>query len=180
MQLVDVLHPRRALVLPAATVAAPLAYFVLRDAGRSGGVGLDHAALLCGSLVAGYLAAAGLCSVLDGERIASVHWLADRAVHPGTATLVVFGSVVLGAGAYLVAATAAGVPSVVSTLVTPVGTLLGLPLVVLYGGLVVVGNAVGFEPALAWQAAVVGVGVALSVLWTFALCAVAARVVGAQ
>lgn len=177
MQLVSALRPRRALVLPAATVAAPLAYFVLRDAGAAGSVGLEHAALLCGSLAAGYLAAAGVCAAIDPERFASANWLVRRAVSPDVPTLAVFGPVVVGAAAYLATRLTVGVPPVVSTLLTPVGTLLGLPLVVLYGGLVVVGNAAGSEPALAWQSVVVGIGVALSVLWTFALCASLTRLV---
>jgi len=181
MRVVAALRPRRSLVVPVATVAAPLAYAVLRDAttAHGGSPAAAHAALFCGAILTGYLVACLLVAAVDTDRVARRHWLLASAVRPSTATLALFGVVVLGGAGYLAAALTVGVPAVVTTVLTPVGGLVGLPLVVLYGGTVVVGNAVGVEPALGWQFLVVGLGIALSVLWTFALSAgLAARLGG--
>ena len=169
-------RPRRSLVVPTATVAAPPAYAVFRDIDDV--ITLGHAGALCGSLLLGYFVAAAVLAVVDTERLAARHWLVAQALDPDTATLALFGVGVVGATGYLAAATTVGLPTVVTTLLTPVGALLGLPLIVLYGGTVAAGNAVGAEPALAWQWLAVGLGVALSVIWTFTVSALVVRLTG--
>jgi hypothetical protein len=180
MPIGSALSPRRSLVVPAATVAAPLAYAVLRDANTAHGgrPTATHVALFCGAILAGYLVACLLVAAVDTDRVARRHWLLASAVRPSTATLALFGVGVLGGTLYLAAALTVGVPPVVTSLLTPVGGLMGLPLVILYGGMVAAGNAVGTEPALGWQFLVVGLGIALSVIWTFTLSAGLARLGG--
>lgn len=169
MALLDAVRPRRGLVVPATAVAAPLAYFVYRDAAPDGPVTVAHLAALGGAVVAGYLGGVLVHATVGSERQSGGHGVARRLLAPDGTTLAVFAASVLSAAAYLTASVTVGVPPVVTTLAMPVGLVLGLPLVALYGGLVVVGNAVGSEPALGWQAVVVGLGVALSAMWTAAL-----------
>ncbi|WP_158056432.1 hypothetical protein [Halorussus halophilus] len=58
------------------------------------------------------------------------------------------------------------------------GPVLGLPLVVTYGGSIVVGNAIGVEAPFAVESAIVGLGVALSVAWAFFLVGRAVLLLG--
>lgn len=180
MHVAAALRPRRSIVVPTATVAAPLAYAVVRDANtpRGGSPTAAHAALFCAAIVTGYLVACLLVAAVNVDRVGRRHWLLASAVRPSTATLALFGGVVLCAAGYLAATLTVGVPDVVTTVLTPIGFVVGLPLVGLYGGTVVAGNSIGIEPALGWQFLVVGAGIALSVLWTFTLSALAVRLGG--
>jgi hypothetical protein len=180
MRLLAALRPRPALIVPAAVVAAPLVYFVLRDGGLGGRghLGLDHLLLCVGSLVVGWLAAGGLFTLVNPTDSAVSGWLGRAVVAPTTPTVALFVAAMVGAAGTLVAIATAGLPGVVTTILTPVGFLLGLPLVACYTLVVAVGNAVGREPSLLWQSLAVGLGVALSVLWTAVLSAAVVRTAG--
>lgn len=174
-----IFRPRRALLVPFVATFAPLLWFVARDVSATDGattasvprfVGLASVAVVASYLVA--VLVVGLAS-----RAARPSRASDL-MDPGDGTLAVFAAfVVVGVG-YLVASTFVAIPRWFDLVATPVGLLLGLPLVGLYGGFVAVGNVF---PALQQGVvpfAAVAVGLVLSVCWTFLLSTLLAAKLG--
>ena len=170
-----VVRPDRRLGLPFAVAFAPMAWFVARDVSAATprpavGPLLRFIALISASAVASYVLAVLIVGVVSfGE---------CSLPEPDDATLRIFSAVVAAGLGYLALATFRSNPGWLDLLVAPVGLVLGLPLVVLYGGFVAVANIV---PALQYGIApfvVVGVGVACSVLWTYLLTSILARKFG--
>lgn len=160
-------------MVPTLVVATPLVYFLYREAGMrapvdAGGVSRDIA-LAVGALTAGYLVGVVVTALLDVSALTGESTLARLVFRPDTVALAVFGILFLLSGGYLAATLVVEIPAIVETLATPLGLLLGLPLVLVWGGTVAVGKAVGQEPAAWVQFGAVAVGIALSVLWTVAL-----------
>lgn len=173
-------RPHRRHALPFVVAFAPLVWFIARDVSATTPqlavvpvlrfVGLASAAA-----VASYLLAV-LAVELDapGPNSSRTSALPD----PDGATLAVFGGLVAAGFGYVALSTFVAVPWWFDLLVAPVGVVVGLPLVALYGGFVAVANAV---PALQRGLApfvVVGVGVAGSVLWTYLLASILAEKLG--
>jgi hypothetical protein len=177
----EALQPRRELAFPALVVAAPVAYVAYRMANSQvaagSSIGVWPLTLAALSLVAGYLAAVAVAATVDVGEIARRSRIARALFRPGDATLAVLGALVALAAGYLLATLLVDLPGPVDAVATPVGLLLGAPLVVVWTVTVAAGNALG-EPAMWLQMVAVGAGVACSAAWTFVLATVVTRVTG--
>lgn len=100
-------------------------------------------------------------------------WCAPQ---PDDATLATLAGIVAAVDAYLLLSLADAVPPAVEGLATPLGLLLGLPLVAVQLAVVAAGNAL-VEPPSGVGLLVVAVGVALSAAWWYVLAAGAGRLV---
>lgn len=96
---------------------------------------------------------------------------------PDDATLAVLGAIVTGTAAFLGATTLGAVPRWLANLLVPVGTLLGVPLVVVNGMLVGFERTLG-APSTGIRLAVVVVGLALTGAWWYLLAGMIARRLG--
>lgn len=164
------LRPRRASLVPTVVVASPVLWFLFRAAGRNGfddTHGLAVLALGLGSLLAGYLLATSLEAQLAP---ATADHLLTRAVfEPSDGALAAFAALLCGLVGYVVVSTVQSLPGPVDVLARVAGVVMALPLVVLYGGLVAVGNVAGSPVPRAVEWGVVALGVAASVVWTAVL-----------
>lgn len=167
-------RPRRELVLPALMAAFPLLYFVYRNAtaacpSGTGCLDLHHAGYALAGIVASYLLAVALLALVDVQALATDHPYGRLAFRPTDGTLFVLAVVVGGIVAYGLATLVTAVPAWLDLLLTPIGLLVGLPFVATAAAMTLVGSAVGKEPSMAVQLAVVGVSLAITALWVFAL-----------
>jgi hypothetical protein len=169
--------------LPGRRVAAPLVvatcpplfllYRGLTTCGTAAGCSTAVAVAYALAALAGVPVAAGVARAVDAGR--GPPWLAPR---PDDATLAALAGIVVAVDAYLLASMGGAVPAAVDALATPLGLLLGVPLVVVQVLVVVAGNALG-EPSMGVQLLAVAVGVALSAAWWYVLAAGVGRLVGA-
>lgn len=170
MSTTTALHPRRELVLPALVVAAPLLYFAIRDASiavaTGAGTGLRHLGFLAGSLLVGYAVGVALLATVDVDRLAGTSTVVRAVFRPGTLALALVAVFVLGTLTYLIATVWIDAPPAVDAVLAPAGVVLGLPLIAAQAATYALGAALGREPATWLQFAAVGIGVALSALWT--------------
>ncbi|UPW00505.1 hypothetical protein M0R88_00015 [Halorussus gelatinilyticus] len=166
-------RPHRSLVLPLLVVAVPALYFVYRDAAIGCPPGrtcleLAHFGTAAGALAVTYLVAGVALAAADASALADRSALARVAFRPTDRTLAVLAVLVAGLAAYLLASAATTIPGWLDAALTPVGLLVGLPLLVVTVVLITLGNAVG-EPSLAVQSAVVAAGLAATGAWLFVL-----------
>ena len=160
----------------------PLLWFVARDvtttpSPTSLAVVPRFASQVALAVVVSYLGAAFAVAILV-PHFPSNSRLAGSLLHPSDSVLAAFTALVVAGASYLVASTFIAIPGWFDLLATPVGLLVGLPLVVLYGGFVAVANVVpAFQYGLA-PFVVVGVGVACSVLWSFVLATIITEKLG--
>jgi hypothetical protein len=160
-------EPRRSLLVPTLTALAPLLFLLYRGATTraegtwtlSPGTALALAAV---AAPACYAVVAAAVTVLDP----ATDGVLTRAVFaPSDGSLVVLAAAALGLAAYLLATTVGDLPRAVEAVASAAGVVVALPLAALLLAVTAVGNAAGTTPPFAVQAAVVGVGVALSVVW---------------
>lgn len=169
----DAFRPRRSLVLPLLVLAVPTLYFVYRDAAigcppSQTCLELAHLGSAAAGLTVAYLVASVALASADPDALADRSALARIALRPTDRTLAVLAILVAGLATYLVGSAAATIPGWLDAALTPVGLLVGLPLLVVTAVLFALGNAVG-EPSLAVQSAVVAVGLAATGAWLFVL-----------
>jgi hypothetical protein len=172
-------RPRRELALPFLMAAFPLLYFVYRDASAAcpagtGCLDLEHVGYALAGLAASYLLAVALLALLDVRALAADYGYARLAFRPTDGTLLVLGVLVGAVAAYAVATLVARVPTWLDQFLTPLGLIVGLPFAAIAAGMTLVGSAVGKEPSMAVQFAVVGVSLALTGAWVFLLATGAA------
>lgn len=175
MDRLAVFRPHRRLALPFVVAFAPMVWFVARDVSGA----TPHLAAAPVLQFVALTSAAGVASYFLAALTAGVVSLAERPARtvlpePDDATLAIFaGLVAVGLG-YVAITTFVAVPWWFDLLVAPVGMAVSLPLVALYGGFIVVSNAVpGLERGLA-PFAVVTVGVACSALWAYLIASILA------
>ncbi|WP_135828965.1 hypothetical protein [Halorussus halobius] len=168
------LRPRRSLALPLLAFAVPTLYFVYRDA--TGGcpsgrpcLGVAHAGYAVAALAGSYLLAVVVTSLADVPALAARHPYARLALRPTDRTLTVLAVLVVAIASYVLATLVATIPPWLDRALAPLGLVVGLPLVVAYGGLTVVGSAVSVEPSLAVQTAVVAASLAATGVWLLGL-----------
>lgn len=168
------LRPTRGHVLPALVALFPAEWFVLRAAGtaavRGGPVPVRD--LVAGSLGALLLAYALSVAVASAARTREPSGALARAFHPTDATLAVLGVVLAGIAGYFLASLYVVPTGPLASVFAALGVLVGLPFVLAYAASVAAGNALGLG-GLGTPAVVVGL--AASAVWTFALAAVAGR-----
>ncbi|MGM0590974.1 MAG: hypothetical protein ACQETI_04975 [Halobacteriota archaeon] len=176
MTLLDRALPHRSHVAPLLATLFPLLWFVLRDATAPATGSLDatnvalapgrYAGYVLGSLSLSYVVAVVVVAAVTGRDSGVWSGRVARLVFcPSNRTLSVLGVILAGIAAYFSARLLAPIPSVVDALLTPVGLVLGAPLVVAVAVLVAVGNL--FPPAQSLAVRSVGIAVALAVtaLW---------------
>lgn len=177
------LRPRREVVVPAVTIASPALWFLGRRAVSGFPPVVPPVPQLAG------LVAAGVAALLVGYVVASLFVLGRasdrspsgpvrRAVFaPSDTGLAVFLAATVGLPGWLAISAVTFLPPFVRTGARLLGGLVGLPLVVLYGGLIVLANllAGGLHPPVWVEWLVVAVGVATSVVWTAVLADVGTR-----
>ncbi|WP_115862910.1 hypothetical protein [Halorussus litoreus] len=174
MEILAALRPRRSLALPLLVFAVPALYFVYRDAAMSCPAGQaclapTHAGYALAALAGSYLLAVGVLALVDAPSLAESHPYARLALRPTDRTLAILGVLALAIAAYLAATLVATIPAWLDLALTPLGLLVGLPLVVVYGGMTVVTSALSTEPSLLVQSAVVALSLGLTGAWLFAL-----------
>jgi len=174
MDVLAALRPRRSLALPLLVFAVPTLYFVYRDAAmgcRSGAACPDpaYAGYALAALAGSYLLAVAALALVDAPSLAESHPYARLALRPTDRTLAFLGIAALAISTYLVATLVATIPAWLDLALTPLGLLVGLPLVVVYGGMTVVASALSTEPSLPMQSAVVALSLGLTGAWLFAL-----------
>lgn len=170
-------RPRRELVLPFLMAGFPILYFGYRShASASAGCpsgngcfGPGHAGFALAGFAVSYLLAVALVALVGGRALAIEYASARLAFQPDDETLVVLVAVVGAVALYGFATLAVGVPAWLDRVLTPVGLVVGLPFVAIFAGTTLVGSAVGVEPSLAVQSAVVAVSLALTAAWVFLL-----------
>lgn len=178
-----VFRPRRSLVLPWLVLAVPTLYFVYRDAaigcppGRTC-LDLPHLGAAAAGLTVAYLAASVALAAVDADALADRSPLARVAVRPTDRTLAVLALLVAGVVAYVVGSATTTLPGWLEGALAPVGLVVGLPFAVAYVAMTLVGSALGYEPSLAVQSAVVAVGLAATGAWLFVLATGTAGVFG--
>lgn len=165
------LHLRR-LAAPLAAAAYPLLFFAYRESGTSAPIDQSVTVLPLGPVVPVRpgIVAGVLAGVVVGAAIWTVagrlpSWARSLSV-PSDGTILVFAGLSLGFWASL----AVGLPDALSAWGRfAVEVVFLWPMVLLYVGMILLGNAVFGEPSLAVQFVVVGVGIALSAAWLFLL-----------
>ncbi|UPV74470.1 hypothetical protein M0R89_00010 [Halorussus limi] len=183
MNATTALRPRRGLALPLLVLAVPTLYLVYRDArigcppGRTC-LELAHLGYAAAGLAAGYLVASGALAVADESALVERSALARLALRPGDSTLAVLGVYFGGLVTYLLASAATTIPGWLDLALTPVGLVVGLPVVIAYAAMTMVGNALGREPSLAFQLGVVLAGLAVTGAWLFVLATGTASLLG--
>ncbi|WP_049970426.1 hypothetical protein [Haladaptatus cibarius] len=174
------LRPSRSLAFPFAATLYPQLWFVFRDTGFSA---VSHPttaelltmlprilALTAGAIAVSYLVAFLVVRVLNPDsRDDSLSGWKRLLFRPSNTALVAFALISIALGTYLVTASTLVFPQEVETLVRLLGVVIGWPLLVVYGGMVILSNAFVGEPTFLVQAVVVGIGVALSTTWLFFL-----------
>lgn len=182
--------PNRTLAFPFTAVLYPLLWFMIRDTGISAVSHPTTAELLAmlprtlaltgGAVVVSLLVAAGVVRLLNLTSEADTLSGWKRLLfQPSNRALVTFTVISVALGAYIVAGSFVTLPQEVEMVVRPLGIILGWPLLVVYVGMVAVGNAFIGEPAFIVQAVVVGFGLALSTTWLFLLSGWLANVASA-
>ena len=165
------LRPRRGFFVPTIAIASPAFWFLYRAATHpraDQGVGW-HLALAAIALLGGYLLAVLVTSKLETSGAVD-HPLVRAIVDPETSSLALFVTLLSGVVAYVGLSAVVPIPGPIETVARLVGGVLALPLIVLYGGVIVVANGLGAGAAPAWlEAGAVAVGVGASVLWTAVL-----------
>ena len=174
MDALAALRPRRSLALPLLAFGVPALYFVYRDAAAgcpSGRSCLDaaHAGYAVAALAGSYLLAVVVVSLVTVPALVDSHPYARLALGPTDRTLAVLAVVVVALATYLLATLVAAIPPWFDRALAPLGVVVGLPLVVGYGGMTVVGSALSVEPSLAIQAAVVAGSLAATGAWLLVL-----------
>lgn len=163
------LRPRRSHVFPSAVASYPLLWFVNREVGIATATTTRPVAEIHRQAIGSATAAAIVSLLVAIAVVASVRrssrsfpWWTRPFLGPSNGTLTVFAATSLlfwGIVVFL----RRGVASDAGAL------LFAWPLIVLYVGMTLVGNAVTGEPSFVIQAAVIGTGVALSTVWLFLL-----------
>lgn len=177
MSIAALLRPHRGLVFPFVVLIAPQLWFLGREVGIAtatteqplASISLQAAASVVVAVIVSTIAT--VIAVVGTRRIwgeSPPSW-AGVLLRPTDGALAVFAAIAMAIGVYVLAGSLLPLPQWLTTATAPVGWVLGWPLVVLYGGLVVVGNAFAGEPPLAVEFVIVGVGVALTVTWLFFL-----------
>ncbi|WP_135852685.1 hypothetical protein [Halorussus salinus] len=178
-----VFKPRRSLVLPLLVLAVPTLYFVYRDAAIGCPPGrtcleLAHLGAVAGGLAVEYLVASVALAIVDADALADRSALARVAFRPTDRTLAVLALLVAAVVAYVVGSAATTLPGWLDAALAPVGLVVGLPFAVAAVGTTLVGSALGYEPSLAVQSAVVAVGLGATGAWLFLLATGTAGLVG--
>ena len=167
------LRPRRSLALPLLAFAVPALYFVYRDASSclGGGSCLDaaHAGDALIALAGSYLLAVVVVSLANVPALVDGHPYARLALRPTDRTLAVLAVLLAAVATYLLATLVAPIPAWFDRALAPVGLVVGLPLVVGYGGMTLLGSAASVEPSLGVQTAVVAASLVATGAWLFAL-----------
>jgi len=177
------LRPRRSLVLPLLVFAAPVLYFVYRDASMGCPAGppcLDatHAGYALAGLAGAYLVAVGVLATVDASALADRTPYGRLAFRPTDRTLAVLAVFVAATAGYLLATLVTTIPAWVDLVLAPFGLVLALPFAASYAAMVVVTNAVFSEPPMWFQTTVVAVSLALTAVWLFALATGTAGLLG--
>lgn len=173
MAIVSLARPVRRLAFPFVVVLYPLLWFVLRDAGIAASgqpapaVLPQTLALALTAVVVSYIVAVAVAAMLASEPGSASGWT-RQLLFPSDGALVTFTAVSVALGAFIVVGSAFAFPGWFETVATVVGGVIGWPLIVVYGGTIVVENALGGQSA-AVEFVAVGIGVALSVAWLFLL-----------
>ena len=174
MPLHAALQPNRALAFPFAAVLSVLLWFLNRDVGIRLGradlaVNWSRVALLAVLAVVGsYVVAALVVAGLDGTGRRAPAWTSPL-VSPSAATLIVFAAISASLGVYLVGGSVASVPNWVDLVATPVGVVVGWPVLVAVLASYAIGNALGSDLPLLVEAGIVTVGIVVAVAWVFLL-----------
>lgn len=168
------LEPRRTQILPSMMVLAPLLWFIYRSATapRGATVAIDLTPrtslwVVGGSIVISYILGAAVAAMVT-DNIKPNRPLVGKLAHPTTGMLGVITIVAVAVVLYLLAIQSVAFPAWVTTILEPLGLLLALPLAIIYGGTIVVGNLLGVD-AVILEAIAVAVGVSSSVVWVFLL-----------
>jgi hypothetical protein len=165
-------RPRRELVLPLLMAAFPFLYFVYRDArmGCPSGAGcLHYVGYALAGLAASYLLAVGLVALVDARALAADHAYARLAYRPADETFLVLAVLVGAIAAYAATTLVAEVPPWLDLLLTPIGLVVGLPFAATFAAMTLVGSALGKEPSMTVQMAVIAVSLVLTGAWAFLL-----------
>lgn len=177
-------RPRRALLIPTVAFASPVLWFLFREVNRtgvdqSGGTAFGWVvAVGTGALLGGYLLAAVAVPTLDASGVGD-HPVARAVFAPSDGALAAFAALVGGVVGYVWLSAIATLPAPVETVARAVGGLLALPLVVLYGGVILAANGLAGGTAPTWvEWGAVAVGVSASVVWTAVLASGVAGVRG--
>ncbi|WP_135825811.1 hypothetical protein [Halorussus ruber] len=178
------LRPRRGLVLPLLVVAVPALYFVYRAAAMECAAGrpcLDATYLgdALAALAGAYLVASGALALFDASALAESSSSARLALRPTDRTLAVLAVFLAAIATYLLATLVTAIPAWLDLLLAPFGLVVALPFALVYGGTVVVTNALFSEPPLWVQSAVVAASLALTAVWLFALATGVGSLLGA-
>lgn len=176
MALPAALRLTRSLAFPFAAILYPLLWFVNRGVGIATATTNRTVAEIHGQAIESAVVAAAVSFLVAIVVVAVVRrssrplpWWTRPFLRPSNGTLAVFAAIsfVFWGLVVLLSPGAASDADVV---------LFAWPLVLLYVGMTVIGNAATGEPSFAVQAVVVGIGVALSTVWLFLLSSLVARV----
>ncbi len=169
------LRPRRTLLVPTIVLASPVLWFLFREVNRtgldqSGGTAFDWTvAVAVGALLGSYLLAAVAVPTLQASGTGD-HPVVRAVLEPRPTALCVFAALLGGVVGYVGLSAVVTIPAPLDALARLAGGLLALPLIALYGSVIVVANELGGGSAPAWlEWSAVAVGVMASVVWTAVL-----------
>ena len=175
MALSTLIQPRRNLAFPFIVLLYPLLWLVISgyEVNAVGRPITDTypqvIALTAGTLIISYAIAVVTASVLMPKPGSMPAW-ARTVVNPSNATLVIVSAISLALGAYIVTSSVVDFPQWVDAVASPVGLIIGWPMV---GSLIVVFGVENTFPELEIPFAVellgVLIGAALTATWIFLL-----------